>query len=207
MDLSVHLSVPENRPTRLAESSRETQVHRDQKLLAVQAQCGRALKTGCMSDFAPTGEPGALAQLTANWRSVADNAFTASEQADREPGHRSRLLAHHHHDENRASVARVERYSPTKLPAEVLRPDSLLKLQTRPSGASVPASEKNTKSCGRCVAGGDQREVSKKHSLNEDHSHGQAEACFSSHHRAGRSRLLRGGVSGTACLLHARKDV
>jgi putative DNA methylase len=77
----------ENRPLKLAEFLRETQVNRDQMRLVAQALAGPALKGGEMGDVSPTGELAALAKLTANWRSVVeDNAVTQAEQADRKRG-------------------------------------------------------------------------------------------------------------------------
>jgi putative DNA methylase len=79
----------ENRPLKLAEFLRETQVNRDQMRLVAQALAGPALKGGELGGFSPTGELAALAKLTANWRSVVeDNAVSQAEQADRKHGQR-----------------------------------------------------------------------------------------------------------------------
>jgi putative DNA methylase len=79
----------ENRPLKLAEFLRETSVNRDQMRLVAQALFGPALKGGELGDISPTGEMGALAKLTANWRSVVeDNAVTRTEQADQKHGQR-----------------------------------------------------------------------------------------------------------------------
>ncbi len=79
----------EHRPGEIAEFLREAEPNREQMRLVAQALAGPALKGGELADVSPTGELSALAKLTANWRSVIEDAvFTPSEQADRKRGQR-----------------------------------------------------------------------------------------------------------------------
>jgi putative DNA methylase len=79
----------ENRPGKLGEFLREAQPNREQMRLVAQALAGPALKGGELADVSPTGEQGALAKLTANWRSVVDDAVvTAAERQDARTGQR-----------------------------------------------------------------------------------------------------------------------
>ena len=68
----------ENRPAALAEFLREAKPNREQMRLVAQALAGPALKGGELADVSPTGELAALARLTANWRSVIEDADTTS---------------------------------------------------------------------------------------------------------------------------------
>jgi putative DNA methylase len=68
----------ENRPAALAEFLREAKPNREQMRLVAQALAGPALKGGELADVSPTGELAALAKLTANWRSVIEDAGTTS---------------------------------------------------------------------------------------------------------------------------------
>ncbi|MBN1458801.1 MAG: DUF1156 domain-containing protein [Armatimonadetes bacterium] len=72
----------ENRPGQLAEFLQEAQPNREQMRLVAQALAGPALKGGELSDVSPNAELSALAKLTANWRSLIDEATVAP--ADRE---------------------------------------------------------------------------------------------------------------------------
>ena len=77
----------ENKPLKLSEFFKKTEVNRDQMRLVAQALAGPALKGGEMADISPTAEMAALAKLTSNWRSVVeDNAVPQAEQTDRKHG-------------------------------------------------------------------------------------------------------------------------
>jgi putative DNA methylase len=77
----------ENRPAKLAEFLRESQVNREQMRLVAQALAGPALKGGELMDVSPSSELAALGKLTANWRSVVeDGALTPTERVDRKKG-------------------------------------------------------------------------------------------------------------------------
>jgi putative DNA methylase len=77
----------ENRPRELPEFLRESGVNREQMRLVAQALAGPALKGGEMGDISPTGELSALARLTANWRSVVeDAAMTTGEREAKRKG-------------------------------------------------------------------------------------------------------------------------
>jgi putative DNA methylase len=77
----------ENRPTQLAEFLGESQVNREQMRLVAQALAGPALKGGDLMDVSPSSELTALGKLTANWRSVVeDAALTPLERAERRTG-------------------------------------------------------------------------------------------------------------------------
>jgi len=77
----------ENQPRALAEFLREAQVNREQMRLVAQALAGPALKGGEMADVSPTSELAALSKLTANWRSVVeDAALTPQERETRRTG-------------------------------------------------------------------------------------------------------------------------
>jgi len=77
----------EKRPRELAEFLKESRVNREQMRLVAQALAGPALKGGELGDVSPTAELAALAKLTANWRSVIEDADLApSERAARRAG-------------------------------------------------------------------------------------------------------------------------
>lgn len=79
----------ENRPRLLPEFLRESGVNREQMRLVAQALAGPALKGGDMGDVSPTGELAALAKMTANWRSVVeDAALTEAEKAEKKDAER-----------------------------------------------------------------------------------------------------------------------
>jgi putative DNA methylase len=73
----------ENRPLELADFLRDAQPNRDQMRLVAQALAGPALKGGELADVSPTGELAALAKLTANWRSVIEDATPSEREARR----------------------------------------------------------------------------------------------------------------------------
>jgi putative DNA methylase len=75
----------ENRPGELPEFLREAEPNREQMRLVAQALAGPALKGGELADVSPSAEQAALAKLTANWRSVVEDAMTttAERQAKR----------------------------------------------------------------------------------------------------------------------------
>ncbi len=64
----------EHRPRKLAEFLRESRVNREQMRLVAQALAGPALKGGEMEDVSPTGELASLDKITANWKSVVEDA-------------------------------------------------------------------------------------------------------------------------------------
>jgi putative DNA methylase len=72
----------ENRPAELPEFLREAQPSREQMRLVAQALAGPGLKGGELADVSPSAELAALAKLTANWRSVVEDAVTTA--AERE---------------------------------------------------------------------------------------------------------------------------
>lgn len=77
----------ENRPLELPDFLRDAQLNREQMRLVAQALAGPALKGGELADVSPTGELAALAKLTANWRSVIEDAtVTITERAARRAG-------------------------------------------------------------------------------------------------------------------------
>ena len=77
----------EKRPRELPEFLRESGVNREQMRLVAQALAGPALKGGELGDVSPTAELAALAKLTANWRSVIEDADLApSQRAARRAG-------------------------------------------------------------------------------------------------------------------------
>ncbi len=77
----------ERRPGKLAEFLREAQMNREQMRLVAQALAGPALKGGELSDVSSNAELSALAKLTANWRSlVEDAAMTPAERDARTTG-------------------------------------------------------------------------------------------------------------------------
>jgi len=79
----------ENRPRLLPEFLRESGVNREPMRLVAQALAGPALKGGDMGDVSPTGELAALAKMTANWRSVVeDAALTEAEKAEKKDAER-----------------------------------------------------------------------------------------------------------------------
>src|SRR5207249_7328947 len=77
----------EHRPAQLADFLREAQPNREQLRLVAQALGGPALRGGELGDISPTGELSALAKLTANWRSVVEEAaMTAADREQRATG-------------------------------------------------------------------------------------------------------------------------
>jgi putative DNA methylase len=79
----------ENRPSALAEFLREAKPNLEQMRLVAQALAGPALKGGELADVSPTGELAALARLTANWRSVVEDAdMTSRAREERLTGQR-----------------------------------------------------------------------------------------------------------------------
>lgn len=77
----------EKRPRELPEFLRESRVNREQMRLVAQALAGPALKGGELGDVSPTAELAALAKLTANWRSVIEDAdVTTVQREDRRKG-------------------------------------------------------------------------------------------------------------------------
>lgn len=64
----------EKRPRELAAFLRDSGVNREQMKLVAQALAGPALKGGELGEVSPSNELTALARLTANWKSVIENA-------------------------------------------------------------------------------------------------------------------------------------
>jgi len=82
----------ENRPGELPGFLRDAQPNLEQMRLVAQALAGPALKGGELANVSPSAEMAALAKLTANWRSVIEDAtVTAQEREDTKSGQR-RLL-------------------------------------------------------------------------------------------------------------------
>jgi len=80
----------EKRPRELPEFLKESSVNREQMRLVAQALAGPALKGGELGDVSPTAELAALSKLTANWRSVIEDAdVTATQREDRRAGQRA----------------------------------------------------------------------------------------------------------------------
>ena len=79
----------ENRPAELPTFLREAQPNREQMRLVAQALAGPGLKGGELADVSPSAEQAALAKLTANWRSIIEDAVTTTaERADQKRGQR-----------------------------------------------------------------------------------------------------------------------
>lgn len=79
----------ENRPAGLPGFLRDAQPNREQLRLVAQALAGPALKGGELSDVSPNAELAALAKLTANWRSLVEQAtMTPAERDDKATGQR-----------------------------------------------------------------------------------------------------------------------
>ena len=77
----------ENRPGELPGFLREAQPNLEQMRLVAQALAGPALKGGELANVSPSAELAALAKLTANWRSVIEDAtVTAHERKDASSG-------------------------------------------------------------------------------------------------------------------------
>jgi putative DNA methylase len=65
----------EDRPALVREFFAEARPNLEQMRLVAQALLGPALKGGELGEVSPTGELGALAKLTSNWRSVVEDAI------------------------------------------------------------------------------------------------------------------------------------
>ena len=79
----------ENRPAELSTFLREAQPNKEQMRLVAQALAGPALKGGELGDISPHAELSALAKLTANWKSVVEDAgLIAMEKKAQEAGQR-----------------------------------------------------------------------------------------------------------------------
>jgi putative DNA methylase len=81
----------ERRPALLATFVQEAQPNRDQLRLVAHALAGPALKGGELGDVSPTGELAALARLTANWRSVVEDAAIGPAERDERRTGQARL--------------------------------------------------------------------------------------------------------------------
>jgi putative DNA methylase len=81
------LWIMENRPTDLPKFLLDAQPNREQMRLVAQALAGPALRGGELSDVSPNAELAALGKLTANWRSVVEDAtMTRAERDDKRTG-------------------------------------------------------------------------------------------------------------------------
>lgn len=69
----------ENQPQGIADFLHDARPNREQLRLLAQALAGPALRGGNLADVSPTGELSALAKLTANWRSVVEDAAEVPE--------------------------------------------------------------------------------------------------------------------------------
>ena len=77
----------ENRPGELPGFLKEAQPNLEQMRLVAQALAGPALKGGELANVSPSAELAALGKLTANWRSVIEDAtVTAQEREDAKSG-------------------------------------------------------------------------------------------------------------------------
>jgi len=72
----------ENRPAKLSSFIAEVKPNREQLRLVAQALVGPALKGGELGDVSPSAELSALAKLTANWRSLVEDAATTPDERD-----------------------------------------------------------------------------------------------------------------------------
>jgi len=72
----------ERRPGKLAEFLREAQMNREQMRLVAQALAGPALKGSELSEVSSNAELSALAKLTANWRSLVEEAAMTPAERD-----------------------------------------------------------------------------------------------------------------------------
>jgi putative DNA methylase len=82
----------ENRPGELPRFLKEAQPNLEQMRLVAQALAGPALKGGELANVSPSAEMAALAKLTANWRSVIEDAtVTEAEKEDRRTGQQKLL--------------------------------------------------------------------------------------------------------------------
>lgn len=86
------LRLMENRPVQLAEFLRKVQPNREQMHLVAQVLAGPALKGGELPDVSPSGELAALTKLTANWRSVIEDATVSDQEREAQSTGRRRLL-------------------------------------------------------------------------------------------------------------------
>ncbi|MDI6795717.1 MAG: DUF1156 domain-containing protein [Desulfatibacillaceae bacterium] len=79
----------ENKPTALAGFLGEANPKKETMRLVAQVLAGPVLKGGEMEGYSPPEELAALAKLTANWKSVVEDAtFTKTEKKDRDSGQR-----------------------------------------------------------------------------------------------------------------------
>ena len=69
----------EHHPSAIPEFLREAQPNIEQMRLVAQALAGPGLKGGELGDVATGGELAALTKLTANWRSVVEDAADAGQ--------------------------------------------------------------------------------------------------------------------------------
>ena len=77
----------ENQPGELPGFLKEAQPNLEQMRLVAQALAGPALKGGELGNVSPSAELAALAKLTANWRSVIEDAtITAQGREDARTG-------------------------------------------------------------------------------------------------------------------------
>jgi putative DNA methylase len=81
----------ERRPAQLARYLQEAQPNREQLRLVAQALAGPALRGGEVGDVSPIGEIGVLAKLTANWRSVVEDAIRSPEDREERRTGQTRL--------------------------------------------------------------------------------------------------------------------
>ncbi len=82
----------ENRPGELPEFLRQAQPNLEQMRLVAQALAGPALKGGELANVSPSAELAALAKLTANWRSVIEDATVSAQERKAQRTGQGRLL-------------------------------------------------------------------------------------------------------------------
>ncbi len=82
----------ENRPGELPTFLKEAQPNLEQMRLVAQALAGPALKGGELANISPSAEQLALAKLTANWKSVVEDAALSAQEKDDQRTGQQRML-------------------------------------------------------------------------------------------------------------------
>ncbi|MCK4341364.1 MAG: DUF1156 domain-containing protein, partial [Phycisphaerae bacterium] len=77
------LWIMENRPRTMTEFLRDSRVNRDRLRVLAQALAGPALKGGELGEVSAGSELAALSKLTANWKSVVEDAISPLERSAR----------------------------------------------------------------------------------------------------------------------------
>ncbi len=82
----------ENRPAELPGFLKEARANLEQMRLVAQALAGPALKGGELANISPSAEQLALAKLTANWKSVVEDAALSAQEKDDQRTGQQRML-------------------------------------------------------------------------------------------------------------------